>query len=150
MIKTVLVADGAEASRERAAWCLRVQGYRVLTAGTGVDALAVMAADTVDLLILDANVTGPDACAVIREMQRDTRLLKVCVLLTADRAVRDDHDLAVLVRPFAPSRLVDMVYGMIGNPRVRSMTLSNTPAEPTLEDMGLALVTKDPGSDETT
>lgn len=146
MIKTILVADGDEASCQRTAWCLRVQGYRVFTATTGVDALAAMAGDAVDLLVLDTGLTAVDAHAVIREMQKDTKLLKVCVLLTADRGspVRDDHDLAVLHRPFTPARLVDMVRGMLGTPRARSLSLSSIPVP--IEDV--IAPSKDPSPDD--
>lgn len=82
----VLVVDDIATNRMVAANYLRLLGARPLEAATGDEALARVAADEVDLLLLDMNMPGMDGAATlraIRQLPGQAGALPV-VALTAD------------------------------------------------------------------
>jgi CheY-like chemotaxis protein/class 3 adenylate cyclase len=86
----VLVVDDTPQNVKLLADVLRVEGYRVSTADSGPIALATIAADPPDLLLLDVmmpGMSGYDVCRRLREDPR-TRLLPI-VLVTALDAVTE-------------------------------------------------------------
>jgi len=81
---TVLVVDDAAASVRLLAAILSSQGYDVLTACGGGEALEQIAAHRVDIVLLDVqmpDVNGYDVCRSLRE-DASTAMLPV-VMLTA-------------------------------------------------------------------
>jgi len=87
MPATLLVVDDAPAVRTMLRDYLEAQGYTILTATDGLDALAVARERTVDLVLLDVMMPGLDGFEVIRELRkvRDTPI----ILLTARVAESD-------------------------------------------------------------
>lgn len=66
---TILVVDDVEANRYLLGSWLRRGGYRVIEAGTGADALSMVATQGPDLLLLDVNLpdmSGLDVCARVK------------------------------------------------------------------------------------
>ncbi len=69
MTATVLVVDDVPKNVKLLADLLAVKGYRVLTAASGAEALALIEADTPDLILLDVmmpGMSGYEVCAAIR------------------------------------------------------------------------------------
>lgn len=80
---TILVVDDEAATRFSLAELLRLQGYRVLTAASGEEALAAMTADcSVDLLLLDIKMPGMSGLDVIAAVGKQHPGV-VVILLTA-------------------------------------------------------------------
>ena len=78
----VLVVDDDLDIRESVAEVLRVEGYEVMVAEDGADALASMRAASPALVLLDLMMPGIDGWQVFHEMQRDPTLagIPVCVI----------------------------------------------------------------------
>src|SRR5437870_6802010 len=82
-LATVLVADDSEDNRELLTQMLRVQGYRVVCAADGAEALDVLAGQPIDLALVDVMMPRCTGFAVCRTVKArpETRLIPV-VLIT--------------------------------------------------------------------
>ena len=58
MSTSILVVDDERAIQDTLAWCLRTDGHEVRTAGSGEEALAIMADQGFDLIISDIIMPG--------------------------------------------------------------------------------------------
>jgi DNA-binding response OmpR family regulator len=98
---------------------LRLEGYDVEEATSGVDALAALRQDGYDLLILDAELPDSDGWEVLRTVRADPELKgqKVIVLMAAQgetgKLVLVPVD-AELRRPFNMAQLVEAVRRVLG------------------------------------
>jgi DNA-binding response OmpR family regulator len=84
---TILVVDDDPDSREIAARLLQREGYRTRTAAGGDACLALVAAEPVDLILLDVMMPGMDGFEVCAALRAGGHRIPV-ILLTA----RDDMD----------------------------------------------------------
>ncbi len=85
---TVLIVDDDPALRRTLELRLREEGYRVLTAASGEDALAMLAVERPALVITDLRMPGIDGLALFAAIRRDLPLLPV-VILTAHGTIPD-------------------------------------------------------------
>jgi DNA-binding response OmpR family regulator len=69
--QTVLVVDDEEAIAEAVRARLENEGYRVLVAGDGAQALETAGRERPDLVVLDLMLPGMDGLEVCRQLQRD-------------------------------------------------------------------------------
>jgi DNA-binding response OmpR family regulator len=69
--QTVLVVDDEEAIAEAVRARLESEGYRVVVAGDGPEAIAANAEHHPDLVVLDLMLPGMDGLEVCREIQRE-------------------------------------------------------------------------------
>jgi signal transduction histidine kinase/DNA-binding response OmpR family regulator len=106
----VLVIDDEARSRAALAAVIGDAGYRVATAESGGDGLAMARASRPDVIVLDIIMPGRDGWSVLREIKSDAALRDIPVILAT--AVTD-RDMGVvlgaaehLVKPIAPERLV--------------------------------------------
>ena len=81
-MKTILIADDDQASRRTLELHLSEEGYAVLTAATGQEALRLAAAKNVDLLLLDLRLAGMDGFEVLTVIKEKQPTLPV-VMVTA-------------------------------------------------------------------
>ena len=86
MTKTILVVDDNEDFRLLNKKVLELEGYRVLTAESGVSALSViMENKSIDLILLDVNMldmSGPDFLEILQKEIPEVANLVPVVLLT--------------------------------------------------------------------
>jgi DNA-binding response OmpR family regulator len=95
---------------------LRSSGYRVLTASSGEDALALLAEEPVDLVVLDLRMPGMDGRTVYREMR--SRNIEAPVMIASAFGARAAQlelgAQAAIEKPFDPDRLVAAVRRVLG------------------------------------
>ena len=118
----VLVADDAPSLH----LLLRriLDGHEVVEAGTGDEALDLLRAAPVDVVVLDVNMPGRDGLGVCREIRRDplhegTRVIVIAAIGTPDderRAIEAGAD-AFLAKPFSARRLVELVNALAAEGR---------------------------------
>jgi DNA-binding response OmpR family regulator len=84
---TILVVDDDRDSREIAARLLEKAGYRAFRAPSGADALRLVDAERIDLLLLDVMMPEMDGFAVCEALQARGKRIPI-ILLTA----KDDMD----------------------------------------------------------
>lgn len=116
MAAKILVVDDDELVLVALEALLRPQGYEVVTAASGPEALAKLAESGADLLILDIimpGMSGFELCEHIRKVDK-YRTVPV-IMLTAKSSAEDKKrgtDVGAdlfLPKPIAPRRLLDLV-----------------------------------------
>ncbi|GLW67930.1 DNA-binding response regulator [Kitasatospora phosalacinea] len=114
----VLVVDDDAAIRRSLERGLRLSGFRVAVAADGAQALAALAAEPPDVLVLDVGMpglSGTEVCRTLRARADDTPVLMLSALdELADRvaglqAGADDY----LVKPFALEELVLRLHALL-------------------------------------
>ena len=117
---TVLVADDDADILRFVEINLRLEGFQVVTARDGPDALAKTVAVRPDLVLLDVCMPGIDGYTICARIRADARLAAVRVVIVtanygaaeveaARRAGADDF----LVKPFLPATLLDMAKAIL-------------------------------------
>lgn len=111
MAKILIADDEAHILRVISMWLTR-NGYEVLEARDGIEALAIIDRAAVDLVISDMNMPGLSGLELARILREERRLRMPFLWLTArcdqDRLARliEPYDLHLYPKPFVPSRLV--------------------------------------------
>lgn len=126
-MKTILVVDDEYALVEGLTELLQDEGYRVLSAGNGRDALARLRSDRPDLVLTDLMMPIADGRELIREMRAlpDFRSIPVVIMTAASKEVAlpmGNASLNVsryLQKPFSLESLLEAIRQLIGpgNPR---------------------------------
>ncbi|MDQ1539588.1 MAG: hypothetical protein QOH29_314 [Actinomycetota bacterium] len=122
---------------------LRLEGYRVLIARDGAEALELVATDLPDLILLDVMMPGLDGIEVTRRLRADSRTSTLPIIMltaktmTADRVLgltagADDY----IIKPFDTLELVARVRSTLRrNAEARAMSpLTGLPGNIRIED----------------
>jgi two-component system cell cycle response regulator DivK len=91
-MKTILVAEDRDASRELISIVLTAAGYHVVLAADGEEALARAAETLADLVILDIHMPRLDGFGVIRHLRADPSYASVPVIALTASAMAGDRD----------------------------------------------------------
>lgn len=113
----VLIVDDDEDIRTVTAIALETEGYRVLAASTGADALATVEREgTPSAMLIDLMMPEMDGAELIRALRRSPDAASVPVaIVSGDIAVRErarQLDATPLVKPIDLDELLDVVAGM--------------------------------------
>ncbi len=147
---TILVIDDEAASRRIVGSHLAREGYRVIYAGSGAEALEIAQRERPDAITLDITMPQVDGWAVLRALKEDTGLAAIPVVLVsmiADRGLGftlgaasvlskpvDRAELAAALRAHCPSLADEPVLIVEDDPAMQQMT------ERTVERLGLSPV----------
>jgi DNA-binding response OmpR family regulator len=111
--KVLIVEDEADI-RKLEAFVMEGEGYQVLTADNGDDAIRIALAEQPDLILLDIIIPGPDGLEVCRRL-REAKLFCPILFVTARKeqweqvaglTIGADH---YIVKPFSPAYLASLV-----------------------------------------
>lgn len=90
MLETVLIVDDEQDLRRLLGYFLKKEGYEVLEAATGEEALNLAREDPPDLIILDLMLPGIDGIEVCRLLKRNESTVSIpIIMLTAKGAEAD-------------------------------------------------------------
>ncbi len=117
----VLVVDDEPTIAEVVARYLERAGYRTRTAPDGLAALAAVADERPDLLVLDLMMPGIDGLEVMRRIREDgTARDRVAVILLTAKGEESDRIIGLnlgaddyVVKPFSPAELVARVDAVL-------------------------------------
>jgi DNA-binding response OmpR family regulator len=90
MPHTILVVEDTELLRRMYTDRLTQDGYRVLSAADGLEALSVMRSETPDLVLLDLIMPKMSGIEVLERIQSDTRLHEIPVLILSNLGQDED------------------------------------------------------------
>ena len=98
-------------------------GYRVITAADGAIGLSQARAEKPDIIVLDMMMPTLDGRQVLNELQADSVLASVPVIVLTAR--RGEHDVIealqrgdYLAKPFSPDELVARIARLLGRPQL--------------------------------
>ena len=114
----VLVVDDEPAVRDSLERALRLEGYEIVVAADGAQALATLAQDNTDAVVLDVMMPGVDGLEVCRRMRSAGNRTPVLMLTARDAisdrvagldAGADDY----VVKPFALDELLARLRALL-------------------------------------
>lgn len=116
MSKKILVVDDETDIRRMLQWGLTEQGYQVITASDGREALEQIALGRPDLVVLDVMLPGIDGYTVLQKVRAHpaTAALPIIMLTALDKGSdvtkgwKTGADL-YFVKPFAPEELMEAI-----------------------------------------
>ena len=115
--RTILVVDDEPHIVRFTAMNLEVEGFNVVTAGNGMEALqALDAGDVIDLVVLDVMMPELDGFETLRRIRAESSVPVIFVTVRGDEADRvagldlgaDDY----LTKPFSPRELVSRIRAL--------------------------------------
>jgi CheY-like chemotaxis protein len=116
----VLIVDDERANRQLLEIMLEPEGYEVATATSGDEALAMVARQAPDLIVLDVMMPGMNGYMVTARLKADpvTRAIPVLVLSSLDDRSSRAHGLGAgadgfLAKPVDRRELCDLVRTML-------------------------------------
>lgn len=114
MSQKVLIVEDEADIRKLEAFVMEGEGYQVLTADNGEDAIRLALEEQPDLILLDIIIPGPDGLEVCRRL-REAKLFCPILFVTARKeqweqvaglTIGADH---YIVKPFSPAYLASLV-----------------------------------------
>jgi DNA-binding response OmpR family regulator len=128
--KRILVVDDETYIVHILEFTLTMEGYEVLTAADGEEALRRLEQDHPDLVVLDIMMPKLDGYEVLRRIRADEefRQLPVILLSAKGRPIDRETGLEIgaddyIVKPFSPRRLLEKIQDLLE--RVRLNQVSN-------------------------
>ena len=122
----VLVVDDDPDVRKLVEMKLRLDGIDTLAAGNGAEALEILGAEPVDLVVLDLMMPVLDGLETCRRMQAHPELAAIPVIMLTARAQAQDIETGFasgatdyIVKPFSPRELLSRVRGVLLRAGVR-------------------------------
>ena len=115
-MSTVLVVDDERAIREVIVKLLVDEGYRVVAAEDGAQALELLPRERPDLVLLDIMMPLVDGREVVRRLRQMPGLeaTQVVLMSAAVAPAPDDRVAAFLPKPFDVERLLETVGQLLG------------------------------------
>jgi CheY-like chemotaxis protein len=93
-MKTVLIADDKATGRELVRTVLEKDGFAVIEAGDGLEAVQTAKENHPDLIILDLHMPGLDGFGVIQELRRDQQFFSTPIMALTASAMQSDRERA--------------------------------------------------------
>ena len=122
--RTILVVEDSPTERRIVTAFLKTQGYRVLTAADGEQALDLASREHPDLVVLDVLLPKKNGFEVCRRLKTDplTQTIKVLILSAKNQSsdrfwgMRQGAD-RYLGKPWGEEELLSEVTELLGDPR---------------------------------
>jgi two-component system chemotaxis response regulator CheY len=116
MGKSVLIVDDCATTRRLVGLYLKQEGFSLVQAENGIEALEKLARSSVDLVITDMNMPQMDGVSLTRALKQDQAYasIPVVMLTTEDAAIEREQGMAAgaaayLVKPIKQQHLVQEV-----------------------------------------
>jgi two-component system chemotaxis response regulator CheY len=120
MAKKILIVDDSESVRMIARIALREQGYEVVEAGNGVEALKQLDVERVNLVISDVNMPEMDGITLLKQIKASAKHKFMPIIMLTTEAGQDKKDegraagaKAWITKPFQPNVLIAAVSKLI-------------------------------------
>ena len=113
---TILVAEDSVEQRSLYAKILEGAGFRVLEAGDGAEAVAMVRREHPDLVLMDVTMPGTSGWNAVRALKEDIETNGVPIIVVTGLAGSWDRDASIaagadeyLAKPVSPRRLLEEV-----------------------------------------
>lgn len=112
MKKVILVADDSPTIRKFVAFSLTMQGFEVLAASDGMEAMEILPQRKVDLIITDLNMPNLDGFELIKAVRENVDYKDLPIIILSSLAGSDEIERGMscgansyMVKPFDPKRI---------------------------------------------
>ena len=121
MEKVIMTVDDSTSVRQMVAFTLKNGGYGVIEATDGVDALAKVKSNPVQMVLTDLNMPNMDGIELIRNLRTDPafRFIPIVMLTTESQDAKKQEGRSAgatgwIVKPFRPDQLIAVVKKVLG------------------------------------
>ena len=121
MPKIIMTADDSASVRQMVAFTLKQNGYEVVEAVDGRDALAKLGSQKVDMLLTDLNMPNLDGIGLIKGVRGGSlnRMIPIVMLTTESQDTRKAEGKAAgatgwIIKPFKPEQLIAVIKKVLG------------------------------------
>jgi two-component system chemotaxis response regulator CheY len=121
MAKLIMTADDSASVRQMVTFTLKQNGYEVIEAVDGQDALAKLATQKVDMLLTDLNMPKMDGIGLIKGVRASTlnKFIPIVMLTTESTDSKKSEGKSAgatgwIVKPFKPEQLIAVVKKVLG------------------------------------
>lgn len=121
MGKIIMTADDSASVRQMVAFTLKQNGYEVIEAADGQDALTKLSAKKVDMLLTDLNMPKLDGIGLIKGVRASglNKFIPIVMLTTESQDSKKAEGKSAgatgwIVKPFKPEQLVAVVKKVLG------------------------------------
>ena len=118
--KRILVVDDEIYIVHILEFTLTMEGYEVITAADGEEALRKVETDRPDLVVLDIMMPRMDGYEVCRRLREDAETRELPVILLSARGRPIDREAGIevgandyIVKPFSPRRLLEKIRDLL-------------------------------------
>ena len=122
----ILVVEDNPANQMLAEAVLQGHGYRVNLAGSAPEALASIALECPDLILMDIQLPGQDGLSLTRELKADPAQASIPVVAVTAHAMPKDRQLSLdagcighITKPFNGQVFGDQIRGFLRSPTVQ-------------------------------
>lgn len=120
MEKTILVVDDEVHIQELIKFNLSKNGFQVITADNGIDALTIAEDEKPDLILLDLMIPGIDGLEVCKKIRRNSSIESIPIIMITAKGEELDKILGLelgaddyITKPFSVRELVARVKAML-------------------------------------
>ncbi len=119
--KRILVVDDEPHVVRTLTFVLEKEGYQVLTAGNGEDAINQVYESKPDLMFLDVMMPKKNGYEVCGELKNDSNLKNIYIIMLSAKGQEADKEKAMnlgadefMTKPFSPAGVVSRVRELLG------------------------------------
>jgi two-component system, cell cycle response regulator DivK len=123
-MKTVLLVEDSDDTREIYTTILRHHGYRVVEASTGPDGITTAKSELPDVIVMNVGLPGIDGLSATHMLKQDSATAGIPIIACTAFVVEDGGDTAeqagcdsYLEKPCDPTRVLAEVQRFIGPAR---------------------------------
>lgn len=115
-VRTILVVDDDEIMRSALKRILEAEGYKVMTAGDGLELSKLLEVNRLDMILLDVNLPWVDGFELCRLIKAHHNLKGVPLILISGRKSKEDVELGFecgaddyITKPFDIDHILDII-----------------------------------------
>jgi len=120
-LRKILIVDDEPYILNILDFSLDAEGYRVLQASDGEEAMRLAQEQQPELIIMDVMMPRQDGFETCRRLKEDLRTKDIPVVLLTAKNSREDREMGeqvkadgYITKPFSPQRLLDTVQNFLG------------------------------------
>lgn len=121
MAKKILIADDSEHSRKLLRFFLEREGYKIIQARDGEEALEKIRSESPHLMIIDIVMPNVDGISLLLQLKEEKIVEKIPIIVVSGKGGLHDLFLlneipikAFMEKPFPPEELVKKVKNILG------------------------------------
>jgi two-component system, chemotaxis family, chemotaxis protein CheY len=121
MEKVILTVDDSASIRQMVSFTLKNEGYQVVEAVDGVDALSKLKDKPADMVLTDLHMPNMNGIELIKKVRSDPayKFIPIVFLTTESQGEKKQEGKAAgatgwIVKPFKPEQLVGVVKKVLG------------------------------------